>query len=70
MDAVVDAVDNILSLLPFNGDKTVIGLALHALLPLVTGYFPAAAVIAPAVSALADCLVGLGLFHKAVKAAQ
>lgn len=70
MDAVVDAFDKVLSLLPFNGDKTTIGLAVHALLPLLTAYFPASAVIAPAVSAVADCLVGLGLFHKTIKAAQ
>jgi hypothetical protein len=68
METLVNAADKVLGLLPFNGDKTVIGLALKYVLPVACAKFPFLLVVAPIVDHVADALVSLGLAHKGIKA--
>lgn len=68
MDKVMSAADKVLSLLPFNGDKTVIGAGLKLLLPLAVVKFPPLLVVAPVIDAIAEMLLAFGLGHKVVKA--
>lgn len=70
MDSVLSTADKLLSLLPFNGDKTTLGLAVKALLPIAVAHFPVLITVAPIVSTIADIAVALGLTHKVVKVAK
>lgn len=65
--ALKEDVDDLLSLIPFNGNKTVVGLAVGQLFPLVVAIFPPAAVAAPFISALATFFTTIGLLHKTAK---
>lgn len=61
-------IDSVLSYIPANGDKTLIGLAGNSLVPVLVAAYPSAAIVAPTMTFLATLLTALGLFHKAVKA--
>ncbi len=68
MNQLINAVDKILGLIPFNGDKTVIGAGLKLLIPIAVVKMPLLLVVAPVVDATANLLMAIGLAHKAVKA--
>lgn len=60
-------IDSLLSKLPGDGDKTVLSLALKALLPVLIVQFPALAPALPILLMLADAGLTTGLIHKIVK---
>lgn len=67
MEKLISFADKLLSFIPFNGDKTVIGSGLKLIVPVLAGYFPALLVAAPYLDAFADFLITTGLFHKPIK---
>jgi len=64
------SLDRLLSLLPLNGNKTLVGAMLKLVLPLAVAKFPPLLVAAPIVEGLAEVLIGAGLMHKGVKAVK
>ena len=62
--------DRLLSLLPFNGDKTTLSLAAKLMLPPLMVKFPFLSLAGPLLGALADLGIAVGVFHKAVKASK
>lgn len=67
MNDLLAALDRLLALLPFNGSKTLIGIALHAAVPVAATFFPPLAVAAPLVTALSDGIIAVGAIHQSVK---
>lgn len=67
MDKLLSFADKMLKLLPFDGDKTVIGAGLKLVLPMVVAKVPVLLVVAPALDALAGFLISSGLAHKLIK---
>lgn len=70
MDSLLKSIDRLLSLLPFNGAKTNIGLAIPYVLPLFLAKFPEIVLVAPILDGLSQVLIATGATHKAVKAAR
>lgn len=70
MESILKSVDRLLSLLPFNGAKTYIGLAIPYVLPALLAKFPEIVLVAPILDGLSQILVATGVTHKAVKSAQ
>lgn len=68
MNKLFEVTDRLLSLLPFNGDKTVIAMGLKLSLPLAVAQFPVILVAVPFIDATLDFLIATGLAHKLVKA--
>ena len=68
MDRLLSAADKALSLLPFNGDKTVISMGLKFLMPIVVSHVPILLPLAPAIDASLDAILAIALAHKAIKA--
>lgn len=67
MEKLKSTLNSLLSQLPFNGDKTTIGLAINALLPVAVAKFPVLLALEPALYGLSLILTGVGLVHKTVK---
>ena len=67
MSTLMASADNLLSKIPFDGDKTAIGAGLHVLLPLLIAYVPAIAMAGDLIDGIAMSLVAVGLVHKGVK---
>lgn len=67
MDELLMQSDKLLSMLPFNGDKTVIGAGLKVLLPVLVAKFPVLLLVSPILDGVATGLVAFGLIHKGVK---
>lgn len=67
MDALINFSDKLLSMIPFNGDKTIMGAGLKLMLPIAVAHFPFLIVIAPYLDGTADFLLSTGLVHKFVK---
>lgn len=67
MQKFKESLDRLLSALPFNNNKTTVGLAINALLPFVATTFPAVLSLEPVIAAAATVLTGIGLLHKAIK---
>lgn len=70
MEKLISAADKLLSLLPFDGNKTLIGAGLKLALPVAVAKFPVVLLVAPAIDAFADFCIAAGLAHKAVKVAK
>lgn len=70
MNALLSFSDKVLSLLPFNGDKTIMGAGLKLILPVAVGYCPFLLAIAPYLDGAADFFIGTGLAHKLVKSGK
>lgn len=70
MNQLLSAADKLFSLLPFNGDKTILSLAAKFALPIAVAHFPILIAIAPALDALADLGLAIGVSHKLVKASK
>ena len=68
MEKFAAALDDLLSKLPGNGSKTVVGAGLNILLPLLLAKFPMLLMLQPALSGVSLAITGLGMLHKAVKA--
>jgi hypothetical protein len=67
MDNLTAFADKLLSFLPFNGNKTLVGMTVKALLPAAVAACPPLLVAAPFLNAAADFLITTGLAHKVAK---
>ena len=70
MEKLMLGLDKLLSLIPFNGDKTVIGAGLKLLVPVLVLKMPVLVLVGPALDMFADFLISAGLAHKAIKASK
>jgi len=61
------AFDDLLSKIPFNGNKTAISASVHAFLPYVSPLLPFLGPAAPILSTLSLSITALGLLHKSIK---
>jgi hypothetical protein len=69
MNELLKSVDRVASLVPMDGNKTLIILTLKAFLPVLAGFIPGFQPIAASalVNALIDIGLAVGVGHKAVK---
>lgn len=67
MDKLLLSLNKLLNALPFNGDKTTLGLVLKIMLPILVAKFPFILLYADTLDSLAEVLVALGLTHKTLK---
>ena len=65
--SLADSINELLSMLPFNGNKTLIGTAVSTLVPVAVSIFPPLAIAAPWISGISAFFAAVGLFHKTVK---
>jgi hypothetical protein len=70
MEKLISGLDKLLGLIPFNGDKTVVGAGLKLMLPILVLKMPVLVVVGPALDLLAEFLISAGLAHKAIKAGK
>jgi hypothetical protein len=67
---IANMLESLLAKLPFDGDKTSIGAGIQILLPILVAKFPALLLLEPALNGFSLVLTGVGLMHKALKAAR